>query len=248
MSAISEAYGRLVRSQKPNRGAPPYSRWINRRLGRMLASVAYVCRLSPNQVTVLSAVATFSGLALVALVRPLWWLGLLVGVLLVLGYALDAADGQLARLRGGGSVAGEWLDHVVDATKICVLHAVVAVSIYRFGPRHGWLLLIPLAYEAVACVFFFSFILVDKLRRENSAFRPPAAAQGGGLVQTFVALPTDYGILCIVFLFFGGRTVFLVLYGLMFAANALVLLAVLVKWWREMRLLDAARLKDPKPA
>ena len=69
---------------------------------------------------------TFSALALVALVAPEPWLGLAVTLLLVIGYALDAADGQLARLLGGGSSSGEWLDHMVDVTKTCVLHAVGA--------------------------------------------------------------------------------------------------------------------------
>lgn len=240
MSTVADAYSQLLRSQKPNRGAPPYSRWINRPLGRLFASVAYVCRLTPNQVTVLSALSSFSGLAALALISPRWWLGIAVGFLLILGYALDAADGQLARLRGGGSVAGEWLDHVVDATKICVLHAVVAISIYRFGPRDGALLLVPLAYEAVACIFFFSFILVDKLRREHSTRTSAAQPSGDGLFQTLVALPTDYGLLCLTFMIFGWRSGFLILYGAMFAANAVVLIGVLVKWWMELKALDRA--------
>lgn len=238
MSAVTDAYTQLLRSQKPNRGAPPYSRWINRPLGRLFASVAYVCRLTPNQVTVLSAISSFTGLIALALIAPRWWLGIAVGILLILGYALDAADGQLARLQGGGSVAGEWLDHVVDVTKICVLHAVVAVSIYRFGPRDGALLLVPLAYEAVACVFFFSFILVDKLRREHNPKGSAAPNTGAGLFQTLVALPTDYGFLCLTFVLFGWRSGFLILYSTMFATNAIVLIGVLAKWWFEMRSLD----------
>ena len=52
--------------------------------------------------------------------------------LLVVGYAFDAADGQLARLRGGGIIAGEWLDHMVDAIKVASLHLAVLVGLYRF--------------------------------------------------------------------------------------------------------------------
>src|SRR5690554_2860599 len=109
---------RLASAQKPGRGAPPYSRWVNRRLGRWLAAAAFLARLTPDAVTAISALTTLSGLVLVALVAPTWWLGPLVAFLLLLGYALDSADGQLARLRGGGTKSGEWLDHVVDAAKI----------------------------------------------------------------------------------------------------------------------------------
>lgn len=88
----------------------------------MIAAAAFQAGLTPNIVTLISATLTFTALALVALVEPSAWLGVGLALLLALGYAFDAADGQLARLRGGGSASGEWLDHMVDATKISCLH------------------------------------------------------------------------------------------------------------------------------
>ena len=129
--------------------------------------------LTPNAVTGISALLSFSAIAVLALVPPAWWIGLLVAVLLVLGYAFDSADGQVARLRGGGSSAGEWLDHVVDAVKIAALHLAVLVGAYRFfdlGSR-GWLL-IPIGFVLVANVTFFGMILNDLLRPG----RPPRPA------------------------------------------------------------------------
>ncbi|CAN5329039.1 CDP-alcohol phosphatidyltransferase family protein [soil metagenome] len=229
-------------AQKPGRGAPPYSRWVNRRLGRWLAALAYGLRLTPNAVTGISALFTFTGLALVALVPPAWWLGIVVGLCLVLGYALDSADGQLARLTGSGSRAGEWLDHMVDITKTCALHILVLVSFVRFGGTPGQpFLLVPLAYLTVAVVFFFGIMLTDQLRRAAAipGVTPPARTDRG-LVQTLIALPTDYGILCLVFLFFGWRPGFLVMYALMFAAHTIVLGGALGKWWRDLTALDLA--------
>ncbi len=123
---------------------------------------------TPNVVTGVSALFTFAGLALVALVPPTPWLGVAVTALLVIGYALDAADGQLARLRGGGTPAGEWLDHMVDVTKTCVLHIVVLVSFFRFGelPSRAFLL-VPLGYLTVSIVLFFGIMLVEQLRRQT---------------------------------------------------------------------------------
>jgi phosphatidylglycerophosphate synthase len=64
------------------------------------------------------------------------------------GYAFDAADGQLARLRGGGSLAGEWLDHMIDAAKVSSLHVAVAISVYRwFAWAIGWVL-VPLGFTS----------------------------------------------------------------------------------------------------
>ena len=234
----------LASAQKPGRGAPPYSRWVNRRLGRLLAAAAFQLNRTPNQVTLASATMTLIGLVLVATVEPSWWLGILVAFLLLLGYALDSADGQLARLRGGGTKSGEWLDHVVDAFKIVVFHGVILISFYRFDT--GWpnaVLLIPLGFVLVSSVFFFSMILTDQLRRIASSERGTTYAKpsgSGGWLQTVVAIPTDYAVLCLAFVLFGWHSGFVVVYSLLFIANAVILVAVLARWWRELRTIDAS--------
>lgn len=129
-----EVLTRLGSAQKgAARSAPAYSRFVNRRLGRVLAAAAHRAGLSPNQVTAVSAVHTFTAIALLALLAPSGWLGVLVSVLLVLGYAWDSADGQVARLTATGSPAGEWLDHVVDSVKVVALPVAVAVGLLRAG-------------------------------------------------------------------------------------------------------------------
>jgi CDP-alcohol phosphatidyltransferase len=125
---------RLAGAQKGAVGAPAYSRFVNRPLGRLLAAVAFHAGLTPNVVTALSALCTGTGVVLLATIPAGWPAGLAVASCLVLGYGLDAADGQLARLRRGGSAAGEWLDHMVDAVKIASLHLALLVGLYRFEP------------------------------------------------------------------------------------------------------------------
>lgn len=82
---------RLASAQKPGLGVPPYTRFVNRPMGRRLAAAAHVVGLSPDQVTGLSMLASGVGLALLVLVTPSAPLGVLVGLLMVLGYALDSA-------------------------------------------------------------------------------------------------------------------------------------------------------------
>ncbi|WP_286279159.1 CDP-alcohol phosphatidyltransferase family protein [Naasia aerilata] len=103
---VPVALERLRSSQKSSKGAAAYSRFVNRPLGRVLAAVAATAGLRPNQVTAISAVFTFAGIVLLATVPPSLGLGVGVTLLLLVGYALDSADGQVARLRGGGSLAG----------------------------------------------------------------------------------------------------------------------------------------------
>jgi phosphatidylglycerophosphate synthase len=230
-------------AQKPGRGAPPYSRWVNRRLGKYLAAAAYVIGLTPDQVTIISACFTFAALILVIVIAPVWWLGILVAVLLLLGYALDSADGQLARVRGGGSRAGEWLDHIVDATKIGVMHSAVLISFYRFSGERSLVLIVPLAFMVASFVFFFGMILTDQLRRSAAVdagvtYAKPSGPGGG--FQTLVAIPTDYGLVCLSFVLLGAHGVFVIVYALLALAQVVITAGVLVRWWLELRRTDAS--------
>jgi hypothetical protein len=95
---------RLAGAQKPPAaGSPAYSRFVNRRLGRLLAATCHRLGLTPNQVSMVSAAFSATGIVLVALVRPTVAWSVAISAALVLGYAFDSADGQVARLRGGGS-------------------------------------------------------------------------------------------------------------------------------------------------
>ena len=107
---------------------------------------------------------TLASIILLAVMTPTVWFGLVLTALLTLAYALDSADGQLARLRGGGSPAGEWLDHVFDCVKASTLHMAVLISWYRHFDRPELQLLIPVAFGVQASVWFFAMILGEKLR------------------------------------------------------------------------------------
>lgn len=233
------ALDRLNHAQKTSVGAPAYSRFINRPLGRRFAAAAYVLRMTPNGVTAVSAACSFTAIATLALVPPNWWLGLFVALFLVLGYALDAADGQLARLQGGGSLSGEWLDHVVDAAKISSLHLAVLVSVYRFFDLEPFWLLVPVVFTLVANVTFFAMILNGLLRDRHVArtghvvSRPPSS-----VLRSLLVVPTDYGLLCLIFLLLGWQIGFFVVYtGILLCSTGFLVLA-LFKWFGDMNRLD----------
>ena len=240
---------RLRSAQKPAKGAPAYSRFVNRRMGRVFAAAAYRLGMTPNGVTGVSAAFSFIGIAILALARPSWIVGIAVTLALVVGYALDSADGQLARLRGGGSASGEWLDHMIDATKISSLHLAVLISAFRFFELSVSWLLVPIGFTVVANVAFFGMILNDQLRKAHataSSEIPGAAAANDdrpSTVRSLLVLPTDYGILCLAFLLLGSPTTFFVAYTLLFAGSAAYLGLAVIKWFRIMK-----RLDPPRPA
>ncbi|MEZ0164111.1 CDP-alcohol phosphatidyltransferase family protein [Kineococcus sp. LSe6-4] len=239
-----EAVLRLSGAQKSARGAPAYSRFVNRPLGRRLAAAAHVAGATPNQVTVASGLSTAAGIGALALLPPAWWTGPVVAALLVLGYALDAADGQLARLRGGGSVAGEWLDHVVDAAKTATIHLAVLVAAYRgWEPRPQAWLLLPLLFSAVASTWFFTIILNDHLRRRAGTRDGQATVAAGearqhSTLRSLASVPVDYGVLCLLTVLSGLPVVFGWAYGALAVAFTLVTGASMVAWFRQVRALD----------
>ena len=240
-----QTLARLRAAQKPaGRGAPAYSIYVNRKLGRYIAAAAYRAGLTPNQVTTISATLTFAAILLLALVPPTFWLGLAVTVLLAAGYAFDSADGQVARLRGGGSASGEWLDHVVDAIKSSTLHAAVLITAYRFlvpTDQRAWLL-VPIGFMAVAAVSFSVFLLNDLLKAARAGRDTTSVIRTGSTpLRSLLGAPTDYGVLVYVFLLLGLPTAFLVVYGLLFVAHLGYLALALPKWFRDIAALDPER-------
>lgn len=232
---LVETYRSLGGAQKGHaRGAPAYSVYINRRLGRVFASLAYGIGLTPNQVSLFSAAHTFLAIGLLALAPRTISVGLLIALLLVLGYAWDSADGQVARLRGGGSPQGEWLDHFIDTLKISSLHLAVLVGLYRSGVDGAdWQLAVPLLFSVVASVTFTAMLLNDLLKGKHA--QASTHERGGGtLARSLLVLPMDFGLVCLVFVLWGWPPVFLVGYGMLALVATAFLALAATKWFREM--------------
>ncbi|OIJ66060.1 CDP-alcohol phosphatidyltransferase family protein [Streptomyces mangrovisoli] len=233
-SGTVSALTRLKSAQKSAKGVSLYSRFVNRPVGRYLAAGAFRLGLTPNHVTLISAVFSFAAVAGTALADPGWTAGLVVWLGLAVGFAFDSADGQLARLRGGGSAVGEWLDHVVDCAKITALHTAVLISFYR-SPGHfgftseGWLL-VPLGFQFAAVVTFFGGLLTEQLKPKV----PVGERSAPSTVRAVALLPVDHGVFCLVFLLLGAGSVFRWAYTALAVAAAVFLAAFLTKWFREL--------------
>ena len=233
---------RLAAAQKPAaRSAPAYSRYVNRRIGRYLAAGAFRAGLTPDAVTGISAAFTLAGIAVLAVAPPSWLAGVAVAVLLLVGYAFDSADGQVSRLRGGGTPAGEWLDHMVDATKVPAIPLAVLVGFARHDVAPEPWLLVPLAFSVVSSVLFFGMILTEQLRSRHGHASVAADAPGRpSWLRSLLAAPMDYGVLCLSFVLLGAPDVFMVVYTGLFAATAAFTVLAGIKWHREMRTLVPA--------
>jgi phosphatidylglycerophosphate synthase len=224
VDGYGDAVGRLSAGQKPGGGAPAYLRWVNRPLGRRLAACAHVVGLSPNQVTLLSALASAIGIALIAAGGSSVPAAVGASVALLLGYALDSADGQLARLVGSSGPSGEYLDHVVDAVRLPAVHLAIAWSLsQREDLAEQWPILIAVVFASVSSVWFFALILAGQLHEE--APRGPVA---DALWISFVRIPLDVSFVYLLILFLPWASTFVLVYGAVFVLS--LVLAVVSVW------------------
>ncbi|HET7902775.1 MAG TPA: CDP-alcohol phosphatidyltransferase family protein [Candidatus Nanopelagicales bacterium] len=229
----AEAWERIQSAQKRDTSVPIYLKTVNRPLGKRLACLGWAWGLTPNQVTGISALFSFSAIALVALVPTSVVLGVVVALLLLVGYAFDSADGQLARLGGGGSPAGEWLDHVTDAGRNLTLHCAVLIAWVRFTDLEGPVLLLPLGWIIISGTWFFSVMLRDQLFRSSGRARTPDAGSDS-LVRSLILSPLDYSSLCLAFVLLGVTPAFVAVYGLLLLVLVLFLVRGLRKMYREL--------------
>ena len=256
------SFGRILEdlksAQKPGDGVPAYTRWINRGLARGVAALCASWGWSANTVSAVSAAFSFAGLVVLVLLPVAPLTGVLVAILFATGYVLDSADGQVARVTGTGSAVGEWLDHVIDAARTPAVHLSVAIGFVHLYGESAWQWWLPLAYCVVSVSHFMSQILAEQLLLPLRAADALEAqqplpqkngqqtrhAETSGTGRSFFMLHTDTGTFCWIFLAWGFAPVFLVLYCLMLAANALTAAVSMHRKYMSLKTAERA-LSDP---
>ncbi len=111
--------------------------WVTRNVGyRLGAAVAlYASRigLTPNMLSVGSAVITLGSATIaVYLGQGSWVAGIVMILGLQLGYAFDCADGPLARATGQGSSFGALSDKIADLSSGMILPCIMAYGAGHF--------------------------------------------------------------------------------------------------------------------
>ncbi|MBN9613564.1 MAG: CDP-alcohol phosphatidyltransferase family protein [Actinobacteria bacterium] len=234
----------LRSAQKPGGGVPAYMRWINRPIGKALAAVAATLGLTPNAVTLLSFCSSMLGLAIMVVAGPSWGSGLAAAACLALGFALDSADGQLARLTGSGGPAGEWLDHVVDAIRQPVIHLSIAATVLLHLPQSPWLAVVAAVFAVVSSGQFLSQILAEQLMRARGAAKPEPSNR----MKSLLLLPTDTGVLCWAFVLWGAPQLFAWVYTGLVLMNAVHAAVSMRRKWGMLREPLSAAVASSDPA
>jgi len=108
--------------------------WFTEHIARPPAAVVVYAlrntRITPNQVTFLSAVLAAGAGAMLAGLLGWTWL-VAAAAVFEFSFVLDCADGQLARLRKMASPLGHLLDFLMDELKAMLIFGCVAVRLWR---------------------------------------------------------------------------------------------------------------------
>lgn len=228
--AVRAANARLAGQQKPGNGVPAYLRWVNRRLGRWCAALAHGLGLSPNAVSAISLAWSAVGMVILAFGAPTVPVAAAAAAALLIGYALDSADGQLARLTGASSARGEWFDHVADAFRLPAVHLAVAVGLFRREDVVAtWPVALALAFACLSSVWFFAQVLAEKLQ-------PPAARPGTDAPAwvSFAKVHSDVGTLYLLVLLYPWPRLFVLAYGALALATAVTAAPSMVRKYRSL--------------
>jgi len=112
--------------------------------------------ITPNQITIVSALfGVASGVALAT--RHTYVFTILIGIMLT----LDCADGQLARLRGGGDIWGRIADGIADYVTAISFHVGLIIWLVT---DYGWLTGLSWGVGAGVSMAWSAY-LMDKVKR-----------------------------------------------------------------------------------
>ncbi|PWU57095.1 CDP-alcohol phosphatidyltransferase [Micromonospora sp. S4605] len=147
-TSLAEPRPTVADFHRVNRGGGLFSESISQWLGAVFALVAQRLGLRPTALTMTNLVLGLAtSVTVVALAGPVaagdvpaWVVGLLALVGWQVAYALDCADGQLARVTGQGSAAGARVDVLCDvAAQIALVAALAATAVAQRPSTPAWL-------------------------------------------------------------------------------------------------------------
>ena len=125
-----------------NRGGGLYSEAISQRIGAVVAVIADRLGIAPTILTLINLVLGLAASALVVVFAPrmaagevpAWLIGLIAFVAWQLAYAIDCADGQLARVTKQSSDAGARVDVLADVAVQIALVVALASTAMAYQP------------------------------------------------------------------------------------------------------------------
>lgn len=182
------------------RASDPWTNAVTHRLAIPLIHLSLWLKLSPNQVTTLSTICFIVGVCIFAANPGSVTHVLIMAGVLQVAYALDAADGAVARITNRTSSFGRWYDLSLDRVAHIIVVAIPSIAFWNSGKSslsyiayHGlvfMLLLLTLAYDSG---------LNLKAALDMSSKPDGSESHRVGVLRKGVTTLADYGLFLFVF-------------------------------------------------
>jgi phosphatidylglycerophosphate synthase len=165
-ASVATAEARLLR-RLGREGDSLIVRAFDRRISQALTKRLVHTRLTPNQITLISALIGLSGAFLLA--QPSYGWQILGSLLFLLSTITDGCDGEIARLTFRESAFGAKLDLIMDNVVHLFLFPCIALGLYRQQHEPLYLLLGALALGGVfvSMAVFLPYVLRQRHRHSR---------------------------------------------------------------------------------
>lgn len=158
----------IYRSSKKRKDINWFTEWVCRPPAALVVYALRNTRITPNQVTFLSAFICAGAGAMFVLLPGHWWL-IAAALVFELSFILDCADGQLARIRQTASPLGHQLDFLMDEIKAMLIFGCIAARLWRESADERYLLVGLAGLFALAA----GIAMTSFMRRPEYGAKPP---------------------------------------------------------------------------
>jgi hypothetical protein len=177
----------IYRASKKKQDINLWTEWVCRPPAAAFVYALQNTRVTPNQVTFLSAIVCAGASAMFVFLHGYVWV-LLAALVFELSFILDCVDGQLARVRGTSSPLGHLLDFLMDEIKAMLLYGCIGVHMWL---QTGDERLLLIALGGMFCLAS-GIALTSFMRRPE--YSPGQASDSGSADGDQPAIPRRQGL------------------------------------------------------
>ena len=162
----------IYRASKKKKDINWWTEWVCRPPAAFFVYLFQGTRITPNQVTIMSALICIgAGAMFITLPGHLWLV--MAAVVFELSFVFDCVDGQLARVRKTASPLGHLFDFLMDEIKAMLLFGCITIRLWHESGDERFLVVGLAALFALA-----SGISMTSFMRRPEYGAPPPTADG----------------------------------------------------------------------
>lgn len=202
-----------------------YHRKIILKISKVLTYIALIYKLKPNLLTTVSTCMAILGVLVIIIYQKSFYVFIVNFICLQLSFALDSADGQLARIQKDETVFGKFLDIYLDRVNNFIIFIGFGLAWVKFDPNISYINII--SYICTASIFILytiiamtrGFIYKDLegtmqnygKSLKQKIFKLPYQLMNMGTHSLLLSMAYLFGVIYQVVIFYGVLSLFMII-------------------------------------